>query len=170
MGHADQGVLGGGDRYQLIPRTLSFVTSGKEVLLLRSAPDKRLWGGKYNGVGGHVERDEDIKAAARREILEETGLEVRDLRLCGVIHVNAGEQAGVGVFVFRGEAVNRDFRPSREGELIWTETERALTLELVPDLPVLLPKVLELSAGSEPFFARYYYDDHDRLVISFSRE
>src|SRR5260370_42114690 len=61
-------------RYSIIPRVLCFVTWMDEVLLLKGAPDKKLWAGKYNGLGGHVERGESGHAAAQREILEESGL------------------------------------------------------------------------------------------------
>jgi len=54
----DQGV--NPDRYQLIPRTLIFLTRGESVLLLKGASHKRLWAERYNGVGGHVEQGEDI--------------------------------------------------------------------------------------------------------------
>ena len=65
---ADQGVSS--DRYQLIPRTLIFLTRGESVLLLKGAPNKRIWANRYNGVGGHIERGEDAHTAARRELLE----------------------------------------------------------------------------------------------------
>ena len=108
MGRNEQGVTRSVDRYKVIPRTLAFVTNGADVLLLRGGPHKKLWAGLYNGVGGHVERGEDIYNAARREIREETGLEVTDLRLCGVLHIDAGDPgAGVLVFVFRAASVGR---------------------------------------------------------------
>jgi 8-oxo-dGTP diphosphatase len=62
------------DRYSLIPRCLIFLQRADEVLLFKGSPDKRLWPGRYNGVGGHIERGEDVLSAARRELLEETGL------------------------------------------------------------------------------------------------
>ena len=73
MPSADQMVLS--DRYTIIPRTLIFLICGKNVLLLKGALNKRLWAGLYNGVGGHIERGEDILTAAQRELQEETGLE-----------------------------------------------------------------------------------------------
>ncbi len=168
MGRLDQGVTGANAHYQLVPRTLTFVTFQDQVLLLRGAEDKPLWAGKYNGIGGHVEAGEDIRASAMREVREETSLEVAGLRLCGIVHVDAGEPVGVGLFVFRAEATSQAVRPSAEGELAWVPLAHALSLELVPDLPVLLPKVLNHTPGASPFFARYHYDESDRLVITFA--
>ena len=66
MPSSDQGVTH--DRYTLIPRTLIFLTRGERVLLLKGAPHKRLWANRYNGVGGHIERGEDVLTSARREL------------------------------------------------------------------------------------------------------
>ena len=49
---SDQGV--NLERYMLIPRTAIFVRRGDSYLLLKGAPTKRLWAGKFNGLGGHT--------------------------------------------------------------------------------------------------------------------
>jgi len=133
--------------------------------LLRGAPDKKVWPGKYNGVGGHVERNEDVRSAALREILEETGLAVSDLRLRGVVNIDTGEAAGIQMFVYTARAHGRDVKASNEGALEWVEFDRVGELDLVEDLPALLPRVLAMGDGEEPFAARYYYDESGRLVI-----
>ena len=51
----------------LIPRTLIFLTCRDLVLLLKGAPHKRLWANRYNGIGGHIERGEDVLTAAQRD-------------------------------------------------------------------------------------------------------
>jgi len=104
MGRADQGAAQSQGRYQVIPRSLCFITRGDEVLLLRGGPHKRLWAGRYNGVGEHIEAGEDVYSATLREIREETGLSVHDLRLCGVAHVDAGNP-GVGIRDFQTTAM-----------------------------------------------------------------
>lgn len=168
MGQTDQKIIEG--RYQVVPRTLCFITHGDDVLLLRGAPTKRIWPNKYNGVGGHVEPDEDVRSAALREIQEETGLEVRDLRLCGVINipVDADDNTGILVFCFTATATTQGVQASEEGALGWIPHDRLLELELVEDLPTLLPRVLSMGADEPPFFAHYGYDEQDRLVITFT--
>jgi len=58
------------DRYTLYPRTLVFLFNQDQVLLIRRSPNAQLFPGMYNGVGGHVERGEDVLTAARREVRE----------------------------------------------------------------------------------------------------
>ena len=54
---------------------------GKVLVLDR----RGLWPG-LTFPGGHVEKGEPFYDAAAREAKEETGLDVSDLRLCGVVH------------------------------------------------------------------------------------
>lgn len=169
MGRQDQGVAQSRGRYHVVPRTLGFITSDDEVLLLKGAPTKRIWPNRYNGVGGHVERDEDVLSAARREMKEETGLDVVDVRLRAVINVDTDDpQAGILLFVFTARASTRVVRPSAEGTLEWVPLSRLGEYELVEDLPELLPRVLELAADAPPLCGRYAYDDADRLVITWA--
>ena len=155
------------DRYMLIPRTAIFVRRGDEYLLIKGAPTKRLWAGKYNGIGGHVERGENILFSAQRELLEETGL-LADLWLCGTVIVDAGE-TGICLFVFCGENPQGEIKTSEEGTVEWVEREAVPHLPVVEDLPVLLDRIHPMQRGDPPFSARSYYDENDKLTVVFNK-
>jgi len=163
---SDQGVSL--DRYMLIPRTAIFVRRGDSYLLLKGAPSKRLWAGLYNGLGGHVERGEDILSAARRELWEETGLEA-DLWLCGTVVVDTGQSPGICLYVFSGDCKEGELKPSNEGTVAWVQIDALGKLPVVEDLPVLLGRIHQMRRGDDPFAARSFYDDRDNLVVSFGK-
>jgi 8-oxo-dGTP diphosphatase len=110
-------------------------TVGVAVIILT---DKGLWLGKRRSGGwcipcGHVEWDEDIETAARREMLEETGLEVT-LGDVFTVHSNFHnpEQHTVGVW-FLGE-VDDFARATPSGDLV---EFRAFPLSHIP--PLIFP-------------------------------
>jgi len=166
----DQGKLSG--RYTIIPRTLIFLTRENHILLLKGAANKHLWANFYNGIGGHVERGEDVLSAARRELAEETGITSKDLSLCGVITIDTGQETGICIYVFRGECSHdidlQILQPiSEEGTPEWIPISEITKYPLVEDLPTIIPKILSAEPGSPPFSAHYNYSPDGKLNISF---
>lgn len=146
-------------RHQARVAAVVFLVRDGSVLLERRPATSDRFAGLWDGVGGHVEAGEDVEAAARREVREETGLEATALRLRGVIHETGLCGHAYLVFLFVGEA---DSAPVRRGdgvgELAWHALDGLSRLPLVPDVGVLLPRLLE---AREPLFVTERYDGGD---------
>ena len=150
-------------RYLVVPRTLSFVLHDEAVLLIKRSPHRRIFPGKINGLGGHLEREEDVWQAAAREIAEESGLAVTDLWLAGVVSVEgalgqaeplaSGELPGVLLFVFTAQAASRAVMATDEGDLLWAPLANVASLDWVDGDPGLLWQALAARRSGRPFFA-----------------
>lgn len=160
MPATEQGIAAGKQRYHLIPRALVFIFNADgHVLLLKGAPTKKIWANMYNGIGGHIERGEDPRTAALREIYEETGLTPTELTLCGIIHIDAGDPAlGISMTIFRAFCPSGDPIPSPEGDLHWLDPAQLTGLPLVADIEILLQRITAPNA-TFPFFGRYWYEN-----------
>src|SRR5438309_4223696 len=119
--------------YTPILATLGYVFSadGSNVLLVhrtaRGPSDPHF--GKYNGLGGKLEANEDIVAGMKREIREEAGIECMNLRLRGTISWPGfgkhGEHWFGFIFVIDAFA-GTPIESNPEGTLEWVERDRLL--------------------------------------------
>jgi 8-oxo-dGTP diphosphatase len=157
-------------RYQVIPRSLIFIFREDKVLLLKGRPDKKIWSGMYNGLGGHIESGEDVLAGAQRELLEESGIADSHLELCGLITINLKGNTGIMLFVFKGDYEGGKLIESEEGSLEWVDVNAIKDLPVVEDLKTILPLVAKYQPGGQPFFGRYYYGDDEKLRIEINSE
>lgn len=156
-------------RYTLIPRVLIFpVNDTGQILLLEGSKDKKIWAGYWNGLGGHVDQGESVLCAAKRELLEESGLVADKLIYCGQVVVETNQSPGIVFFVFKAKQLQGELRASDEGRLAWHSLQSALKLNLVEDLYTLLPLVMRQRASGRPFWGHYHYDVEGQLVMSFT--
>ncbi len=165
MGKEEQGI--DKQRYCVIPRTLILVFAGDEVLLVKGAASKKRWAGRYNGLGGHVERGEDVLSSAKRELFEESGLADQILHLCGTVFCDVEESWGVAMYVFKAVADKTTLLPSEEGTLEWVPVSGLASLNIVDDMRVIIPRVFAWETGDEPFSATNHYSDEGKLLTTF---
>lgn len=135
--------------YTPILATLGYVLSPdrRRVLLVhRNARPGDQHLGKYNGLGGKMEREEDVAACMRRELREEAGIEASAMQLRGTVSwPGFGKQGEDWLgFLFLITAFSGMPPPSNEeGTLEWIEVERLLELPLWEGDRQFLPLVFD---------------------------
>ncbi len=139
--------------YTPILATLGYVFSEDRLRVLlvhrtaRGEADPHF--GKFNGLGGKLEWDEDIVAGIKREILEEAGIVCDELQLAGTISwpgFGAGGEDWFG-FLFRiTRFTGTPFQTNDEGALNWIELERVAELPLWEGDHFFLPRILDLAS------------------------
>jgi 8-oxo-dGTP diphosphatase len=155
-------------RYQMVPRTLIFIQKEDDLLMLEKVKSTSFGFGKINGVGGHMEQGEEPFEAARREILEETGLEVRQLDLAAILFIDIHDTPGIEVFVFKGQYSSGEVQDSEEGHLEWMSREEIDQCEKkVKDLPFLIKVIDEHEVNAPPAMIKYLYDENGEMRIAY---
>jgi 8-oxo-dGTP diphosphatase len=159
--------------YTPILATLGFVLSpdGRRVLLVhrnRRPGDAHL--GKYNGLGGKLEADEDVAAGMRREIAEEAGIACGRMQLRGTISWPGFGRDGEDWFgfVFLVEEFTGEPPASNaEGDLEWVPLPGLEALNLWEGDRHFLPLVFD--QDPRPFHGLMPYRDGRLLGWSYSR-
>ena len=122
--------------YTPIVGTLGYVLSADRTRVLmihRTARPNDQAFGKYNGLGGKMERDEDVAACMIREIREEAGIVVTAMKLRGTVSwpgfgKNGEDWLG---FVFLITAFDGEPGTSNhEGTLEWVSVPRVINMEI----------------------------------------
>ena len=149
--------------YTPILATLGYVFSPdrRRVLLVhRTARPGDHHLGKYNGLGGKLEPNEDVVSGLRREIREEAGIVCDTVQLAGTISWPGFGKHGEDWFGFVFRVLGFTGEPAAsnpEGTLSWVEVDRVLSLPLWEGDRHFLPIVFDLTAA--PFHGVMPYRD-----------
>ena len=109
--------------------TLCYLKHDGKYLMIKKANDGGQSAGKYLGVGGKLEEGESPDECAKREIMEETGLEALDLKLRGIITFISDVWDDEIMFLYSAEQLKGEFRDDcDEGELFWIDEDKVLDL------------------------------------------
>jgi len=148
-----------------IEATLCVITRDGSILLQRKAAG-RFGEGKWNGAGGKLGPDEDPVEGVVREVREETGLEIIEPRLHGVLRHYFGDRmkAAWSVHIFSAERFDGEPIESDEGELRWFPIGEIPYSEMWADDEHWLPQLL---AGEE-FEGEFYFNEDASELLDFS--
>ena len=159
--------------YTPIVATLGYVLSpdGRDALLVHRnarADDAHL--GKYNGLGGKLEADEDVVAGMRREIHEEAGIDCEQLSLRGTVSWPGFGKHGenwLGFIFVISRYSGTPYTSNPEGTLEWVALDRLHELPMWEGDRQFLPLVFD--TDPRPFHGVMPYRDGRMLSWKYSR-
>ena len=159
--------------YTPILATLGYVLSpdGRQVLMVHrnARPDDEHLG-KYNGLGGKLEPNEDVVAGMAREIAEEAQIECQSMRLRGTINWPGFGRQGEDWFGFIFLIDRFSGTPpasNAEGDLEWIDRDRLLDLPMWEGDRHFLPLIFD--ADPRPFHGVMPYAQGRMQSWQFSR-
>ena len=110
------------EKFKLVATVHIFLTNNEDEILLLRRFNTGYEDGKYSVVAGHIDGNEEVKAAAIREAKEEAGIEIQpsDIEVVGVMH-RKGTDERVDFFLaasrWNGSIVNVE--PDKCDDLSW---------------------------------------------------
>lgn len=127
--------------------TICFIKQGNKILLLnREKPD---WMGMWNGVGGKIEAGETPIENIKREIYEETGIEIEKVEDKGIVTWTVDGVKTGGMHLYLVElpmtVLYETPRKTDEGILDWKEIDWILhpdNIGVAHNIPYFLPIML----------------------------
>lgn len=114
--------------------TLCLVYDGEKILLQDRV--KNDWRG-HTLPGGHIEKGESMVEAVIREMKEETGLTIKNPKLCGIKQFPI-ENGRYIVFLFKTNEFEGNLVSSSEGKMEWVNRNDLMSYPIVDDLVELL--------------------------------
>jgi 8-oxo-dGTP diphosphatase len=137
--------------------TLCYVMKDNHTLMLfRNKKENDYHEGKWNGLGGKFEAGETPQECAIREVLEETGLTVKNPVLKGLITFPMFDTKDDWyVFLFTMKEFEGDLIDSPEGHLEWIRDADLTKLNLWEGDKIFLPWIFQ----DKFFSAKFTYEN-----------
>lgn len=129
-----------------------FIKKDGKYLMLHRGKHKKIMPDVYMAPGGHIEFNEGLFEATRREVLEETGLAIKNLKVKVVCaaYLEDLDQELFYHFVTGDYAGGKLTFSDHDGEMVW------LTSKEIAKLPTLLAEIKEVLP--------YLFDNTDDVV------
>lgn len=136
-----------------VEATLCTIIDGDRILLQRKSAG-RFGEGKWNGAGGKLRPGETPKDGVAREVHEETGLEVSNLKLHGVLKHYFGDvdEPDWVVYIFSTSVFEGRLKDGDEGVLRWFTIDEIPYESMWQDDEHWLPLLLEGQRFEGEFF------------------
>lgn len=94
-------------------------SDGKILFLERNKKKNDINHAKFIGVGGKIEENESPDECVMREVYEETGLKLNNIKLCGLVKYYLNKDYSENMYVYYSDNFSGTLRDCDEGSLHW---------------------------------------------------
>ena len=143
-----------------------FVRRDGKYLVLRRSPLKHYAPNVVHPVGGKVDANENPYQTAIREVYEETGVTVKNIRLEAIIlevEPVKDEPYNWMVFHFTGDYAGGDIKATEEGGLVWLTNTEIANQPLFPSVDPIIDQILDQQVGV--VFATFEYNQEKTEIV-----
>lgn len=145
----------------MLDTTLCEIRKGRKLLLKKAT--RGVSKGKWNALGGKIEKGEGVRSNAIREVFEESGLRVRKLRSIGTIDFYRGSRKNlfIKMHLFSCDKFSGRMRSTEEGRLKWFRVDSLPYDKMWDDDLYWMPIFLK----GMKFDAEFVYDNGMKRVL-----
>jgi len=121
-----------------------FIENPSTDSLLLLHRDREPMKGMYTGVGGKTRFEEDLHSSCLREVKEETGLDVDNLTLKGVVKtILDGKDSSWILFVYTAQTTSTELCDCDEGTLTWVPHNDLDSYTLIGFIEAIFEHILD---------------------------
>ena len=140
----------------MILATLCYIKQdGHTLMVYRNKKPNDMHAGKWNGLGGKFEPGESPEECIIREVREESGLDIHNPQMHGLLMFPDFKGDDWYVFVFTASEFEGELIDSPEGRLEWIPDEKLTSLNLWESDQIFFPWL----EGEKFFSAKFIYEE-----------
>lgn len=145
----------------LMKKVLTLCVIHKHSQILLGMKKRGFGEGRWNGFGGKVEKGERIIDAAKREVYEEAGISVKDIKKAGMVDFEfQGNPEILRVHIFRASEFDGKPKEGEEMRPKWFNVARLPFKKMWPDDRHWFPLFLD----GKKFRGKFLFDESDNIV------
>lgn len=153
--------------HELVICSNIFVRKDGKYLLLKRSPKKKFAPGVVHPFGGKLDDKENAFVGAQRELLEEAGIKVKNMRLEAVLLEITPTREMYNnwlIFHFSADYESGKIKETEEGEVIILSEEEILKQNLFPSVRQVIRNILNPNDGT--VFATFKFDGDGNVIES----
>ena len=148
-----------------------FIRKDGKYLMMKRSDKKKYAPGRIQAFGGKVDQDENPYAAAIREVKEEAGIEIQNLKLEAVVlELQHEKELPVNwlVFYFSADYKSGEVKVNEEGELKYLSAEELKKAYLFPSVKSIIDNILNPADGT--VFTTNAYAGFESGMVELSKD